>query len=146
MTTEELTPEVKKQLDELKAEIHKSVMILYHAAADGAILAYSDMISCLETLSRRYEDEYIALTDDFVHCDSNEAHDAIDDIKGVKERRSPLQEHCKDFLKFLPIIDKVMNSWVNEDGKICDEYGRPLSNDLEHRVFEVIKGAKFNKD
>lgn len=34
--------------------------------------------------------------------------------------------------------------WVNEDGHICDEEGNRLSEDREHRVFEVIKGGKHD--
>ena len=32
--------------------------------------------------------------------------------------------------------------YKNEKGQICDENGILLSKDLEHRVFEVIKGGK----
>lgn len=41
-------------------------------------------------------------------------------------------------------FDELANRLVykNEKGQICDENGILLSKDLEHRVFEVIKGGK----
>ena len=43
-----------------------------------------------------------------------------------------------------PVIARKQYTFVykNEKGQICDENGILLSKDLEHRVFEVIKGGK----
>lgn len=143
--------ELERELDELKSKTHKGVKALYQAAADGGIIHWSDMLSCLQSLADRYEHEYPDYCDDG-QWDRSDAHDSVEDIKGAMEKARDiesggcsLQEHAKLILEMYPIAEKIMHQWVNKDGKACDEYGRPLSYDGEHSVFEIIRGGKFKK-
>lgn len=139
--------ELAKFTDELKEKTHKGVMALYQAAADGGIIYWDDMLSCLQSLANRYEHEYPDYNEDIYNADRSEAHDAIKDITTAKSKADVcgLQEHAKMFIDFYPEAERIMRQWV-KDGKFCDEYGRPLSSDLEHRVFEIVKGGKFKKN
>lgn len=60
------------------------------------------------------------------------------------QRREGVIEATYAILRMFGFFDELTNRLVykNEKGQICDENGILLSKDLEHRMFEVIKGGK----
>lgn len=65
------------------------------------------------------------------------------EMEGGRDGKNVIFE-AQEYLKILGMCEEMFNQklWVNEDGHICDEEGNRLSDDREHRVFEVIKGGK----
>ena len=107
----------------------------------GEIGTKAQMIEELKSLNYQYLDEM-----------SDYADEPIDDIDGgfirhfvnaEKEGKNVILE-AQECLSFLGIAEDILASehYVNKDGKICDECGNRLSSDMEHRVFDVIKGRK----
>lgn len=108
----------------------------------GEIGTNAQMIEELKDLNRRYKDEMSDYTDDFVGDLDGGFIEHFE--KAEKEGKNVILE-AKECLEFLGIATNVMNEnkyFVNDKGKISDEYGNRLSSDLEHRVFEVIPGGK----
>lgn len=110
-------------------------------ALTGEVGTNSQMIRELKNLNMQYEYEMSDYTNGF-----------FDDLDGgwiehfsnaEKDGKNVILV-AKDCLEYLGIATKVMNQqhFVDEDNHFCDENGVPLSNDLEHRVFEVIPGGK----
>ena len=108
----------------------------------GEIGTNKQMIEELKSLNRRYGDEMSDYTDDFVDdLDGG----FIEHFENAEREGTNVIFVAKDCLECLGIATKVMNEqkyFVNEDGKVSDEFGNRLSSDLEHRVFEVIPGGK----
>jgi len=101
------------------------------------------MIEEMKDLNRRYEDEMSDYTDEPL-IDSLDGGFIEHFEKAEKEGKNVILE-AKECLDSLGIATKALNEqeyFVNENGKVCDEYGNRLSSDLDHRVFEVIPGGK----
>ena len=98
------------------------------------------MVEALEDLNREYLDEaadYEDFTSDLNSC-------TITYYENAEERGEGVIEATYAILRMFGFFDELANRLVykNEKGQICDENGILLSKDLEHRVFEVIKGGK----
>ena len=109
-------------------------------ALTGEITSNAQMVEALEDLNREYLDEaadYEDFTSDLNPC-------TITYYENAEERGEGVIEVTYAILRMFGFIDDLTNRLVykNEKGQICDENGILLSKDLEHRVFEVIKGGK----
>lgn len=133
-TLEEWAKECKKKFYKKFVETLQKPML-------GEIGTNAQMIEELKSLNYQYLDEM-----------SDYADEPIDDIDGgfighfenaEKEGKNVILE-AQECLSFLGIADYILTTehYVDKDGKICDEYGNRLSSDMEHRVFDVIKGGK----
>ena len=101
------------------------------------------MIKELKDLNMSYIDEMSDYTDDFV---SDLDGGYIEHFEKAEENGISGIEAARKCAHALKAGDDMLNAkhWVNEDGHICDEEGNRLSEDREHRVFEVIKGGKHD--
>ena len=109
-------------------------------ALTGEITSNAQMVEALEDLNREYLDEaadYEDFTSDLNRC-------TITYYENAEERGEGVIEATYAILRMFGFFDELANRLVykNEKGQICDENGILLSKDLEHRVFEVIKGGK----
>lgn len=113
-------------------------------ALTGEIGTNMKMVEALEDLNRRYQDEM----EQFELYTSDLNPQTIENFKAAEERGENVIQCARMHLEISDIIDKAMTKTVykNDDGQICDEYGVPLSNDGEHRVFETIKGGGKDDD
>lgn len=119
----------KKEVDTLKKVL------------TGEITSNAQMIEALEDLNREYLDEvsnYEDLATDLNPC-------TITCYKNADERGDSIVETTYAILRIFGIFaDEEKLVFTNDKGQPCDENGILLSGDLEHRVFEVIKGGKHN--
>lgn len=133
-TLEEWAKECKKKFYKKFVETLQKPML-------GEIGTNAQMIYELKSLNYQYLDEM-----------SDYADEPIDDIDGgfighfenaEKEGKNVILE-AQECLSFLGIADDILTTehYVDKDGKICDECGNRLSSDMEHRVFDIIKGEK----
>jgi len=133
---------LKEWADECKEKYEKLFVELLQKPMLGEIGTNKQMIEELKSLNRRYGDEMSDYTDDFVDdLDGG----FIEHFENAEREGTNVIFVAKDCLECLGIAAKVMNEqeyFVNEDGKVSDEFGNRLSSDLEHRVFEVIPGGK----
>ena len=107
----------------------------------GEIASNAQMIEALEDLNREYLDEacnYADFTTDLNPC-------TITCYKEAEERGDSVVETTYAILRIFGIFaEEKKLVFTNDKGQPCDENGILLSKDLEHRVFEVIKGGKKN--
>ena len=106
----------------------------------GEITSNSQMIEALESLNREYLDEacnYEDFPTDLNHC-------TITCYKEAEERGDNFVATTYAILRVLGVFDEKMLVLTNDKGHPCDENGILLSKDLEHRVFDVIKGGNQN--
>ena len=107
----------------------------------GEIASNAQMIEALEDLNREYLDEacnYADFTTDLNPC-------TITCYKEAEERGDSVVETTYAILRIFGIFSEEKKLvFTNDKGQPCDENGILLSKDLEHRVFEVIKGGKNN--
>lgn len=107
----------------------------------GEIASNAQMIEALEDLNREYLDEacnYADFTTDINPC-------TITCYKEAEERGDSVVETTYAILRIFGIFaEEKKLVFTNDKGQPCDENGILLSKDLEHRVFEVIKGGKNN--
>ena len=105
----------------------------------GEIASNAQMIEALEDLNREYLDEacnYADFTTDLNPC-------TITCYKEAEERGDSVVETTYAILRIFGIFaEEKKLVFTNDKGQPCDENGILLSKDLEHRVFEVIKGGK----
>ena len=106
----------------------------------GDITSNAQMIEALEDLNREYLDEacnYEESPTDLNPC-------TITCYKEADERGDNFVATTYAILRVLGVFDEKMLVFTNDKGQPCDENGILLSKDLEHRVFDVIKGGKQN--
>ena len=104
----------------------------------GEIASNAQMIEALEDLNREYLDEacnYADFTTDLNPC-------TITCYKEAEERGDNFVAATYAIMRDLGVFDEKKLVFTNDKGQPCDENGILLSKDLEHRVFEVIKGGK----
>ena len=134
---DEMAKDCRKRYDKLFKETLQKPML-------GEIGTNTQMAEELKDLNRRFEDEMSDYTDEF-----------IDDLDGgfIEEFEKAEKDGvnviicAQDCLDSLCIAEHSMRGWVNKDTNLpCDEYGNHLSQDGEHRVFELIPGGKNSPD
>lgn len=135
----------KEELEECKEECQKRYDKLFketlQKALTGEIGTNSQMIEELKDLNWRYWDEMNDYTDEFV---SDLDGGFIEHFANAEKEGKNVVLEAKDCLDCLGIATEVLNREEYRDEKmnLVDEYGNRLSQDGEHRVFEVIKGEK----
>ena len=134
-TLEEWAKECTEKYNKLLLETLQKPML-------GKIGTNMQMVDELKDLNFRYENEMGDYTDDFIDdLDGG----FIDNFLDAEKNGENVIDCARDCLDCLEMVKKAMSGeeyFVNDDNKICDEYGNRLSSDLEHRVFEVIPGGK----
>lgn len=108
-------------------------------ALTGEITSNEQMIEALEDLNMEYLDE----ADDYVDYPTDLNPCTITCYKESEERGDSVVETTYAILRIFGIFDvEEKLVFTNDKGQPCDENGILLSGDLEHRVFEVVKGGK----
>ena len=136
--TKEELEEYKKECQEKYDKLFKETL---QKALTGEIGTNTQMIEELKDLNWRYWDEMNDYTDGFV---SDFDVGFIEHFANAEKEGKNVILEAKDCLECLGIATKVLNreEWRDENLNPVDEYGNRLSQDGEHRVFEVIKGNK----
>ena len=121
----------QKKYEQKEVETLKKVLT-------GEIASNSQMIEALEDLNREYLDEacnYADFPTDLNPC-------TITCYKEADERGDNFVATTYAIMRALVVFDDKKLVFTNDNGQPCDENGILLSKDMEHRVFEVIKGGK----
>ena len=133
---------LKEWADECKEKFDKLFIETIQKALTGEIGTNSQMVEELKDLNCRFEDEM----EDYANGVIGDLDGGwIEHFENAEREGTNVIFVAKDCLECLGIAAKVMNEqkyFVNEDGKVSDEFGNRLSSDLEHRVFEVIPCGK----
>lgn len=134
---EEMAEECRKRYNKLFKETLQKPML-------GEIGTNMQMVEELKDLNWRFEDEMNDYTDELIDdLDGG----IIDAFLEAEEKGQNVILCAQECLDYLDIAERVMRGWINKDTLLpCDEYGNPLSEDGEHRVFEVIPGGKNSPD
>lgn len=112
----------------------------------GKITSYTDLYVELVNINDEYEKEYEENNDDFA---TTLDRMTLNLVKRAEEREEDLNEFAWTYLQDKEKVFGICEQFVKEalpsrfyddEGFICDEHGVKLSQDGEHRVFEVIQG------
>lgn len=112
----------------------------------GKITSYTDLYVELVNINDEYEKEYEENNDDFAMTLDRMT---LNSVKRAEEREEDLNEFAWTYLQDKEKVFGICEQFVKEalpsrfyddEGFICDEHGVKLSQDGEHRVFEVIQG------
>lgn len=135
--------ELAQMAKECDAKFEGRIQELFEQAADYQIKTYDEMKKKLESLQLQYEDEMSDYKDVGFLDDKT---DFIIEMMMKQEDNESLQVYARDWLDALNCVKQATRPhWENENGDICDEYGRPLASDGEHSIGEIIKGGKFKE-
>lgn len=128
----EMKQECQKKYEKLEIDTLKK-------ALTGEIGTNAKMVEALEKLNWHYLDEM----EQFEEYTSDLNPQTIENFKKAEENGENVITCARRHLEIFDICDKAMSKpvYVNEDGKISDEYGVPLNKDGEHSLFETIKGG-----
>lgn len=108
-------------------------------ALTGEITSNTQMIEALEDLNREYLDE----ADDYENYPTDLNPCTITCYKDAEKRGDSVVEVTYTILRIFGIsAEEEKLVFTNDKGQPCDENGNLLSGDLEHRVFEIVKGGK----
>lgn len=127
----EMAKECQKKYDKLFVQTLQKPML-------GEIGTNKQMVEELKNLNLQYSMEMNDYTDDFVDdLDGG----FINHFEKAEERGENVITCAQDCLECLGIAKNVLlrEEWRDKDNNIVDEYGNRLSQDGEHRVFEVIR-------
>ena len=132
--------ELNKLINECRKKYEKLEKETVMKALTGEIGTNSAMVEELEILNIHYHDEM----DEYDITQPDQNTDPIENLKRAASEGIKVIFEAQEYLKILGMCEEMFNQklWVNEDGHICDEEGNRLSDDREHRVFEVIKCGK----
>lgn len=136
--------ELAQMAKEFREKTENSIVELFEQAADYQIKTYDEMKDKLKAIQFRYEDEMADYDDNAWSEDMTGFH--IESMEKCEDSES-LQTYARKWLDVLNCVRQVTRPhWENDKGEICDEYGRPLTADGEHHLFEVIKGGRHGED
>lgn len=124
---------VKKSI-EIKKKYDKELYELFCDVMQKRVNTYKRLIEEIEILNIKFKDE-------MMEC-GQPADNSVICMKETAQRAHDNDENIQDFAEKIVMMFKAAGSvrfWTNAKGQICDEYGNPLSEDGEHRVFEIIK-------
>ena len=129
--------ELINECQEKYADLIKQTVI---KALTGEISTNSAMVKELESLNFQYHEEM----DEYDDTAPDLNPELIENFRKAENTGKNVSIEAQEYLLSLGMCEKMLNQkiWVNEDGHICDEEGNRLSDDREHRVFEVIKCGK----
>ena len=129
--------ELINECQEKYAELIKQTVI---KALTGEISTNSAMVKELESLNFQYHEEM----DEYDDTAPDLNQELIENFMQAENTGKNVSIEAQEYLLSIGMCEEMFNQkiWVNEDGHICDEEGNRLSDDREHRVFEVIKCGK----
>lgn len=110
-------------------------------ALTGEIGTNNEMVKRLENLN----DQYLEEMEEYEDCPSDFNPLLIDLFKDAEKEGTNVISISQEYLDMLRQCEEIFAPkavYKNEEGQVCDEYGTPLSEDGERRVFEVLKGGK----
>lgn len=125
---------VVKKTTEIVKKYNQELYDLFCDVIQKRVNTYKRLIEEIEILNIKFKDEMMEwgqYADNSVIC-----------MKETAQRANDNDENIQDFAEKIVMMFNAAGSvrfWTNEKGQICDEYGNPLSEDGEHRVFEIIK-------
>ena len=130
--------ELKNMAYDCQKKYEKKEIETLKKVLTGEITSNAQMIEALEDLNRDYLDE----ADDYEDFPTDLNPCTITCYKEAEERGDNFVATTYAIMRFLGVFDEKKLVFTNDNGQPCDENGILLSKDLEHRVFEVIKGGK----
>lgn len=125
---------VVKKLKEIEKKYNQELKELFNDVIHKEVNTYDRLIEEIQFLSDKYDDE---LREWGQYAGTN-----IICLKETAQKAHDNDENIQDFaMEMVTIFNAVENVrfWTNDKGQRCDEYGNPLSEDGEHRVFDIIK-------
>jgi len=125
---------IQEKYEKKEIETLKSVLA-------GKIASIGQLVEELEDLNR----DYLSEVEEFRTTPTDLNPCTIQFYKEAAKRGENVVEATYSILRIFGIAAKMTEgTWVfvNEKGQPCDENGFLLAKDLDHRVFEVIKGGK----
>lgn len=125
---------VVKKATEIVKKYDKKLYDLFCDVIQNRVNTYKRLIDEIEILNIKFNDEMMEW--------GQPAGDEVSCMKETAQRAHDNDENIQDFAEKMVMMFKASGSvrfWTNAKGQICDEYGNPLSEDGEHRVFEIIK-------
>ena len=124
---------VKKAI-EIQKKYEKKLYELFCDVIQKRVNTYKRLIEEIESLNIKFNDEMMEW--------GQPADNSVICMKETAQRAHDNDENIQDFAEEMVMMFKASGSvrfWTNSKGQMCDEYGNPLSEDGEHRVFEIIK-------
>lgn len=125
---------VVKKTTEIKKKYDQELYELFCDVIQKRVNTYKRLIEEIEILDMHFNDEMTEL--------GQPAGNEVLCMKETAQRAHDNDENIQDFAEKIVMMFNAAGSvrfWTNSKGQICDEYGNPLSEDGEHRVFEIIK-------
>lgn len=125
---------VVKKLKEIEKKYNQELKELFNDVIHKEVNTYDRLIEEIQILYDKYNDE---LREWGQYAGTN-----IICLKETAQKAHDNDENIQDFaMEMVTIFNAVENVrfWTNDKGQRCDEYGNLLSEDGEHRVFDIIK-------
>lgn len=128
---------VVKKTTEIVKKYNQELYDLFCYVIQKRVNTYKRLIDEIEILNIKFKDEMMEW--------GQPADNSVICMKETAQRAHYNDENIQDFAEEIVMMFKAAGSvrfWTNAKGQICDEYGNPLSEDGEHRVFEIIKTGR----
>lgn len=125
---------VVKKTKEIVKKYDKELYELFCGVMQKRVNTYKRLIEEIEILNIKFNEEMTEW--------GQPADNSVICMKETAQRAHDNNENIQDFAEEIVMMFKASGSvrfWTNAKGQMCDEYGNPLSEDGEHRVFEIIK-------
>lgn len=109
----------------------------------GKYPEFSDMVHEYRRLASEYNDSFWKIMHHYPYNFLEEYADHVEDRS--KNYTEGTKQYAFDYLRIMANVKRTFGArpiFENSKGQQCDEYGNPLSQDEEHRVFEVIRTKK----
>lgn len=125
---------IVKKVTEIEKKYDKKLNELFRDVIQKEVNTYDRLIEEIEILYDQYNDELREW--------GQYAGNSIICLKETAQNAHDNDENIQDFaMEMVTALNAAGNVkfWTNEKGQRCDEYGNLLSEDGEHRVFDIIK-------
>ena len=125
---------VVKKVIEIKKKYDQELYELFCDVIQKRVNTYKRLIEEIEILDMHFNDEMMEW--------GQPADNSVICMKETAQRAHDNDENIQDFAEEMVMMFKAAGSvrfWTNAKGQRCDEYGNLLSEDGEHRVFDIIK-------
>lgn len=125
---------VVKKAIEIQKKYDKKLNELFRDVIQKRVNTYNRLIEEIEILNIKFNDEMMEwgqYADNSIICLKETAQNAHDNDENI-------QDFAMEMVTALNAAGNV-RFWTNDKGQRCDEYGNLLSEDGEHRVFDIIK-------
>ena len=125
---------VVQKTTEIVKKYDKELYDLFCDVIQKRVNTYKRLIEKIEILDMHFNDEMMEW--------GQPADNSVICMKETAQRAHDNDENIQDFAEEMVMMFKASGSvrfWTNAKGQRCDEYGNLLSEDGEHRVFDIIK-------